>query len=339
MLTPEEAGRMIEEDAANRQVVHPYLIGREMITHVTPLRWVIDFQKMDVFDAKHFEAPFRRIEKTVLPHVTGYAERERERTGESTGQDQTWLRSWWQHFRCRKEMVDAIGRLSRFLACARSRSVRSSASSIPTFGPIIRLKHLRSMTITASASSSPNAHWQWFIAKCSKLKSDFRYTPESVFDTFPWPQSPTVEQIDSVAQAGREVRRVRSEALEKIKGGLRAVYRTLELPGKNPLKDAHAALDAAVLGAYGFSARKDLLAQLLGLNLQVASRLDAGEAVTAPGLPPDYPEPVAPDHGRLHSSQVVWDDRRRISRRSFQPSGCSHVADCIQTRPRTPSVL
>jgi len=27
--------------------------------------------------------------------------------------------------------------------------------------------------------------------------------------------------------------------------GLRALYRTLELPGKSPLKDAHAALDAA----------------------------------------------------------------------------------------------
>jgi hypothetical protein len=39
---------------------------------------------------------------------------------------------------------------------------------------------------------------------------------------------------------------------------LRAVYRTLELPGKHPLQDAHAALDAAVLAACGFSAKKDL---------------------------------------------------------------------------------
>ena len=57
-----------------------------------------------------------------------------------------------------------------------------------------------------------------------------------------------------------------------MKGGLRALYRTLELPGANPLKDAHAALDAAVLAAYGFSAKKDLLAQLLALNLDVAAR-------------------------------------------------------------------
>jgi hypothetical protein len=50
------------------------------------------------------------------------------------------------------------------------------------------------------------------------------------------------------------VRRIRAEALPKLKGGLRALYRTLELLGANPLKDAHAAHDAAVLVAYGFAA-------------------------------------------------------------------------------------
>src|SRR5438270_11315488 len=30
-------------------------------------------------------------------------------------------------------------------------------------------------------------HWSWFIAACSKLQGDFRYTPESVLCTVPWP--------------------------------------------------------------------------------------------------------------------------------------------------------
>ena len=137
-----------------------------------------------------------------------------------------------------------------------------------------------------------NVHWQWFIAKCSKLKSDFRYTPESVFDTFPWPQCPTLAQTDAVAEAGRQVRRVRVDALSKVEGGLRAVYRLLELPGKNPLKEVQDALDGAVLAAYGFSPKKDILAQLLALNLEVARREAAGEPVTAPGIPTGYPEPA-----------------------------------------------
>ncbi|CAN5670159.1 hypothetical protein BH23PLA1_BH23PLA1_31460 [soil metagenome] len=101
-----------------------------------------------------------------------------------------------------------------------------------------------------------------------------------------------------MAEAGRAVRRVRAEALRSVTGGLRAVYRTLELPGKNPLKDAHAALDRAVLAAYGFDPADDLLGRLLERNLEVARRESAGEPVTPPGIPPGHPDP----------SRLVTDD-------------------------------
>ena len=84
---------------------------------------------------------------------------------------------------------------------------------------------------------------------------------------------------------------MRAEALQVITGGLRAVYRTLELPGRHPLKDAHAALDAAVLAAYGFDPKGDLLEQLLRLNLDVAARIAGNQPVTAPGVPPSYGDP------------------------------------------------
>ena len=114
----------------------------------------------------------------------------------------------------------------------------------------------------------------------------------TVFDTFPWPQTPSAVQVEAVAAAGREVRRIRAEAPPHMKGGLRALYRTLELPGANPLKAAHAALDAAVLAAYGFTPKADLLAQLLTLNRAVAAGLTHGESVTPPGVPPCYPNPA-----------------------------------------------
>jgi len=96
-------------------------------------------------------------------------------------------------------------------------------------------------------------------------------------------------QFAVAAALAVEVRRVRAEALKVTTGGRRSVYRTLELPGRHPLKDAHAALDAAVLAAYGFDAKKDLLAQLLELNLAVAALEKQSKAVTAPGIPPSYP--------------------------------------------------
>lgn len=83
---------------------------------------------------------------------------------------------------------------------------------------------------------------------------------------------------------------------------LRDLYRTLELPGQNPLRDAHEQLDAAVRAAYGMKAGADPLAFLLALNQQVAAREAKGEPVTAPGLPPcvrDAAEFVTDDCIRL----------------------------------------
>ncbi len=66
---------------------------------------------------------------------------------------------------------------------------------------------------------------------------------------------------------------------------LRDLYRLLEQPGKNPIKDLHTELDKAVMEAYGFIDKKDILAQLLALNLSVAEKEKKGEKVQAPGLP------------------------------------------------------
>jgi hypothetical protein len=47
----------------------------------------------------------------------------------------------------------------------------------------------------------------------------------------------------------------------------------------------------AVLTAYGFSAKKALLAQLLALNQSVVQRLENAEPVTPPGIPGTFPNP------------------------------------------------
>jgi hypothetical protein len=55
----------------------------------------------------------------------------------------------------------------------------------------------------------------------------------------------------------------------------------------HPLKDAHAAVDAA----YDFDSKKDIHAQLLALNLAVSALEKAAKPVTAPGIPLSYPTP------------------------------------------------
>jgi hypothetical protein len=135
-------------------------------------------------------------------------------------------------------------------------------------------------------------HWAWFAAKCSTLKSDSRYTSDTVFDTFPWPQSPSVSEVKRVAKAGRELRRLRQRRMAEGGLTLRQLYRLAELPGKNPLNEAQENLDSAVREAYGTTSRQDALALLLDLNLELAAREDAGADITAPGLPGTIKDPT-----------------------------------------------
>jgi hypothetical protein len=293
-LTKQQAVELREvEDVSG--VVFPYLNGTEMLSDKfkSEPRFIIDFGNRDLLQASAFPKTLNLIKSSVLPKWKEDASAEQNETGKSSGEHQKRLQTWWRLKRRRQDLLDAIHNLNRYMVCSR-------VTKRPIFAFVSSEIHPdSSLTCFAFADDfsfgilQSNTHWRWFIAKCSKLTERFRYTPDSVFDTFPWPQSPNTRQIEAVAEAGREVRRVRAEALSNLKGGLRALYRTLELPGKNPLKDAHAALDSAVLNAYGFPANGDLLSQLLTLNLEVARRIEAGETVTAPGVPPAYPNPAS----------------------------------------------
>ena len=66
---------------------------------------------------------------------------------------------------------------------------------------------------------------------------------------------------------------------------LRNLYRTLETPGANRLRDAQTALDSAVRAAYGMKEGEDTLAFLLRLNLELADKETKGQSITPPGLP------------------------------------------------------
>jgi hypothetical protein len=292
VLAPSVAKRLIKLRGLNREVLFPFLVGRDVVTGAGhPTRWVIDFQDIDVLAASRYAEPFELVEKHVLPDRRRKAEEGQDKEGGKRPHHQLFLRYWWRHSYDRPEMINSLKRIPRYIVC-------SGVTKRPIFNFIsnsVRPDHAVFVFAFADDYSfgvlQSNAHWQWFVAKCSKLKSDFRYTPPSVFDTFPWPQCPAEQEILSVAKASCDVRRVRNEQLNKTTGGLRSVYRILELPGQNPLKIAHAALDAAVLKAYGFSAKKDILQQLLDLNLDVAARIGRGDAVTAPGIPPGFPHP------------------------------------------------
>ena len=82
---------------------------------------------------------------------------------------------------------------------------------------------------------------------------------------------------------------LRRQIMDANGWSLRDLYRTLETPGDNKLRDAHAAFDAAVRAAYGMKEKEDILAILLSLNLELAAKEAKDERITPPGLPPFVP--------------------------------------------------
>src|SRR5882757_5718976 len=92
------------------------------------------------------------------------------------------------------------------------------------------------------------------------------------------------DEIAEVAAAAVALRSLRREIMAKLGYSLRALYRTLEEPGANPLREAHTRLDTAVRAAYAMPKAADPLAFLLALNLTLAAKEKAGEPITPPGL-------------------------------------------------------
>jgi hypothetical protein len=83
-------------------------------------------------------------------------------------------------------------------------------------------------------------------SESSTLTERFRYSSNTVFDTFPWPQGATDRDIKGVAAASKSLRRVRRKLMDKGNLSLRKLYRLTDLPGKNDLKTAQDDLDQAV---------------------------------------------------------------------------------------------
>ncbi len=292
LISDAQRTELLRKDAKTAEITFPYLNGREFLAGDGLLdRYVIDFSQRDQLQAATYSAAFEWVMKNVLPDRETNAKEGMDADGNMRPHHKQFLARWWQLAFPRVELMAQVGRLSRFIVCSRVTKRPVFVFVSPHIRPGDALSCFTFEDDYSFGVLQSSAHWQWFVAKCSKLTERLRYSPESVFDTFPWPQTPSAAQVEAVAAAGREVRRIRAEALPKMKGGLRALYRTLELPGANPLKAAHAALDAAVLAAYGFTPKADLLAQLLTLNREVATRVERTEPVTAPGIPSSYSNP------------------------------------------------
>jgi hypothetical protein len=289
----EDYRKFLKVDPSCQEFLKPILNGDDLISghYLTNPTWIIDFGECDSTAAQKHRHLFQHLQKLVLPLWTKNATDEQKKTRKSSGEHQDRLAHWWQLKRRRAELLAGIDRLSRYVVC-------SAVTKRPIFEFISReirpsnaLKAFLFEDDYSFGILQSGIHWSWFIAKGSTLTERYRYTPDTVFDTFPWPQQPSAKDVRAVADAALALRSLRRQIMEANCWSLRDLYRTLESPGDNRLRDAQTLLDTAVRRAYGMKDDEDTLAFLLKLNLELADKESKGEPITPPGLPATIADP------------------------------------------------
>ena len=94
-----------------------------------------------------------------------------------------------------------------------------------------------------------NVHNAWMRLLAGRLKSDYRYSKDIVYNTFPWP-TPTDEQKAKIEQTAKGILDARALFPDS---SLADLYDPIIMPPE--LQKAHASNDRAVMQAYGFSVR------------------------------------------------------------------------------------
>ncbi|MBB5400288.1 DNA methyltransferase [Paraburkholderia youngii] len=297
LVDADVARAIIKNKSTYKSVLKPFLIADDLVGNVesSPSRYVIDFSGMELLEAEKYTDLFDTVKTVVLPQRKKAAKEEEARNAEILAENPgasvnrhhaNFLRKWWQMSYPRGDLMASLKPLKRYIVCGQ-------VTKRPIFDFVsTKINPNAALTVFPFDDDytfgilQSSIHWTWFVARCSTLKSDPRYTSNTVFDSFPWPQHPTLAAAKKVARAAVALREERALLREKHQLPFRDLYRKLEGPGDNSLKKKQAALDLAVRDAYGMSGRDDALKFLLALNNRLAGDEAAKKAIQGPGLPP-----------------------------------------------------
>lgn len=244
MLGPDEAERLLSLTAIDyREVVRPYLIGEDIAEDPAqrPRRYVIDFGTMPLEEALRFPAALDIVRERVKPV--------RDRNRRKARRER-----WWRFGEAAVGMRAAIEPLSRYIASVAQGKRILFCWCDPWWCPsnltnVFAFDDEYSMGVLSSS-----IHHEWARAQSSTLRIDFRYTPTSAFETFPWPPDPKENRREAVAKRAREVIARRQEVCAEREIGLTRLYNEVDEGAYADLRELRAGLDRALAAAYGWPA-------------------------------------------------------------------------------------
>jgi hypothetical protein len=240
-----ELQRLLAVDPRNHERVFPFIGGEEINTSPTQShhRWIIDFGDFTLPQAESWPDLLAIVREKVKPYrdtVNRQAHRQR----------------WWQYGDRRVELYRTLQGMQRTLALSQvsphlslafvpSRCVFSHAVDILAFESDCAFSVLQS-----------RIHEIWARMFGSSMKDDLRYTPSDCFDTFPFPHGWEVNE--TLSMVGAQYYGFRARVLVQNDEGLTKTYNRFHDPAEQHpdvvrLRELHAAMDRAVLDAYGWT--------------------------------------------------------------------------------------
>jgi hypothetical protein len=245
ILEPEEAKSWIKSEPRNSEVLFPYLNAEDLNSRpdVSAARWTIDFNRMLESEAQTYPLPYQRLVERVKPERAKKARDVREAP-------------WWLFWRARPIMREAIAKLDEMLVIARVSKtimpVRIRTALVPSDATVV----FATDSFTDQAVLSSSMHQMWAIKYGSGMRNDPRYTPSSVFDTFPRP-----EATDQLAEIARMLDIERQEIMLHRDLGLTKLYNLVndfDIADSADsdvarMREIHVELDQAVMDAYGWT--------------------------------------------------------------------------------------
>jgi len=229
-------------------VLFPYLNGEDLNQRpaASASRWVIDFNDWSEEQARAYSLPYRRLADRVKP------ERQRLKPDGEYALRKPLPERWWQYGEKRPALRKAIADLSEVLVIALvSKTVMPLR--VPT-GQVFshKLGVFATDSYSSQAALSSSLHYLWVVKYSSTMRTDINYSPSDVFETFPLPRSSAELEC-----AGRLLEEVRREMMTQRNLGLTKLYNLVNDPAYADddvlrLREIHAAIDRAVVGAYGW---------------------------------------------------------------------------------------
>jgi hypothetical protein len=255
---------LIQNNPRNAERIFPYIGGEEVNDSPTHShhRYVINFGEADeIACRKTWPDLMRIIERKVRP--------ERIASGIGGGTDKkNRAKFWWRFSRTAKDLYEAISDLNRVLVCCRHQPNWATTFMPPT---AVFAESLVVMAIDSNAGFAvleSRCHEAWARSFGSTLEDRLRYAPSDCFDTFPFPAcvlehvaddtlGADYGQLTTLEAAGHEYYDFRADLMVRKNEGLTKTYNRFHDPDERSpdifkLRELHAAMDRAVLEAYGW---------------------------------------------------------------------------------------